>query len=259
MCCADISCINIFNLEIIIKCLSPPQTTKQEKLGRHEFVKESLLHIPDLHSIIDFYMRYRKLKEKKVWQSSSYTYNDPTLIVDACDGNTDPQLKLKIQIQNFTIRFANTAPTFPYIVELSPPTLIRIQSLSYETQVFEVNLVYCDVRGREIGVCGAMFHVEQGDVSIYNCTFRGPESVYDLSSTSQYHDILQRTAAVYWGIKCYLIYISNRQYYGLYQRANQVSNDSSLQSFIRETLECDNLPFKNRNTNFVTVCSILRC
>ncbi|KAA6363079.1 MAG: hypothetical protein EZS28_041394 [Streblomastix strix] len=120
------------------------------------------------------------------------------LFVDACDGNTDQQLKLMLQIQNFTIHFANKAPTYPYIVELSPPqTLIYIQSLSYETQISEVNLVYCDVRGREIGVYGAMFHVEQGDVSIYNCTFRGPESVYDLSSTPQYHEILQRTATVY--------------------------------------------------------------
>ncbi|KAA6399825.1 MAG: hypothetical protein EZS28_004652, partial [Streblomastix strix] len=103
-----------------------------------------------------------------------------------------------LQIQNFTIRFANTAPTYPYIVELQqPPTLIHIQSLSYEIQTSEVNLAYCDVRGREIGVYGAMFHVEQGDVSIYNCTFRGPESVYDLSSTPQYHEILRRTAAVY--------------------------------------------------------------
>ncbi|KAA6373550.1 MAG: hypothetical protein EZS28_030925 [Streblomastix strix] len=108
-----------------------------------------------------------ELKEKKVWQSSSQTYNNPALFVDACNGNTSPQLKLKLLIQNFTIRFANTEPTFPYIVEQQqPPTLIHIQSLSYETQISEVNLMYCDVRGREIGVYGAMFHVEQEDVSI---------------------------------------------------------------------------------------------
>ncbi|KAA6355637.1 MAG: hypothetical protein EZS28_048836, partial [Streblomastix strix] len=135
-------------------------------------------------SQIHFNGQPSELEEKKVWQSSSQTYNNPALFVDACDGKTSPHLKFKLQIQNFTIRFANTEPTYPYIVELQqPPTLIHIQSLSYETQISEVNLVYCDVRGREIGMYGAMFHVEQGDVSIYNCTFRGPESVYDLSST----------------------------------------------------------------------------
>ncbi|KAA6396590.1 MAG: hypothetical protein EZS28_007884 [Streblomastix strix] len=169
--------------------------------------------------------------KKKVWQSSSQTYNDPALFVDAFDGNTDQQLKLMLQIQNFTIRFANTEPTYPYIVELQqPPTLIHIQSLSYETQISEVNHIYCDVRGREIGVYGAMFHVKLGYVSINNCTFKGPESVYDLLSTPHYHEILQRTAAVYLGIKCNQINISNIQYYGLYQRANQMSNDSSSAS-----------------------------
>ncbi|KAA6378465.1 MAG: hypothetical protein EZS28_026008, partial [Streblomastix strix] len=107
---------------------------------------------------------------KKLASKGQYAPNGTEYILMTIQANSkkiNPQLKLKLQIQNFTIRFADTEPTYPYIEELQqPPTLIHIQSLSYETQISEVNLVYCDVRGREIGVYGAMFHVEQGDVSI---------------------------------------------------------------------------------------------
>ncbi|KAA6393080.1 MAG: hypothetical protein EZS28_011398, partial [Streblomastix strix] len=173
----------------------------------------------------------------KLASKSQQAPNGAKYILMANQANSKKRKRLQwqhqptIQIEVANPKFHNPLckhRTYPYIVELQqPPTLIHMQSLSYETQISEVNLAYCDVRGREIGVCGAMFHVEQGDVSIYNCTFRGPESVYDLSSTPQFHEILQRTATVYLGIKCNLIYISNTQYYGLYQRANQVSNDSS--------------------------------